>query len=95
MRSQQIGGDMGDFEGAESREEGVSLSVHSAGRALRREILNKIAPILVECNGITDSNQRLLIQACCLDAVTGLEDVIREYGLDGCARPGCRGVGLQ
>ena len=54
----------------------------SAGGMLRHQIFNKIAPILLESNEIKDSNVRLLIQACCLDVVTSLEDVIHEYQLD-------------
>lgn len=82
MRSQQIWGDMGDFEREGCRAKHIPCPNCSAAGALRSEILNKIAPVLIESNAIIDSNQRLLIQACCLDAVTGLEDVIRAYGLD-------------
>jgi len=56
--------------------------VVTAGGKLRHQIFNKITPILLESNEIKDSNVRLLIQACCLDVVTSLEDVIREYSLD-------------
>lgn len=55
----------------------------SPGSALRDSVLDRIAPILVGCEAIADSNTRLMIQACCLDVVTALEDVIQEYGLDG------------
>jgi len=54
----------------------------SAGGALRHEIFNKITPILLQSDGIHDSNTRLTIQACCLDVVTSLEEVIERYRLD-------------
>ena len=54
----------------------------SAGEALRQKILGKITPILAESDSIEDSSRRLLIQACCLDVVTALEDLIQSYGLD-------------
>jgi hypothetical protein len=55
----------------------------SAGNALRHQLFNKITPILLGCDHIDDSQLRLMIQACCLDMVTMIEDVIRSYGLDG------------
>ena len=54
----------------------------TAGGMLRHQVFNKITPILLESNSIRDSNSRLLIQACCLDVVTSLEDVIKDYNLD-------------
>lgn len=59
----------------------------TAGGMLRHQIFNKITPILLESNEIKDSNIRLLIQACCLDVVTSLEDVIKDYNLDEKAAP--------
>lgn len=54
----------------------------SVGGALRHRIFNKITPILLSSDGIGDSQTRLMIQACCLDVVTALEDVITRFGLD-------------
>jgi hypothetical protein len=51
-------------------------------KILRAEIASKIAPILQECDRIMESNSRLMIQAYCLDVVTGVEDVIRAYQLE-------------
>ena len=67
--------------------EALQLEGASAGSALRSVILDKIAPILSECNAIEDSRRRLVIQACCLDVVTALEDVICAYGLEDHERP--------
>jgi hypothetical protein len=75
---------MRDFSGEDNKGAGSLAAGFSAGGALRHEILNKITPILLECNSIPDSNKRLLIQACCLDVVTSLEDVIKHFGLDEC-----------
>ena len=56
--------------------------LNNAGAALRHQLCNKLTPILLGCNQIQDSQTRLIIQACCLDIVTGVEDLIRTYGLD-------------
>ena len=73
---------MQDFTAADNKDRAKPHRGHSAGGALRHEILNKITPILAECNVIGESGIGLLIQAYCLDVVTGLEDVIQAYGLD-------------
>ncbi|MCB0311392.1 MAG: hypothetical protein KDD42_09160 [Bdellovibrionales bacterium] len=54
----------------------------SAGGALRNEIFNRITPLLLESNGIGNSSTRLMVQACCLDVVTTVEEVIERYKLD-------------
>ena len=54
----------------------------SAGNALRHQLFNKITPILLGSDRISDSGTRLMIQASCLDLVTIIEDLITEYGLD-------------
>ena len=56
----------------------------SAADRLRRAIVANITPILSESDGIKDSNRRLLIQASCLDALVGLEDVIKDFNLEEC-----------
>ena len=56
----------------------------TAGGALRHKLFNKITPILLASDRIPDSRNRLVVQACCLDIVTALEDLIRDYGLDSC-----------
>ena len=60
------------------------LDKRSAGEELRHEVLQKITPILRETEEIGDSQKRLAIQACCLDVVTGLEEVIERFRLDRC-----------
>jgi hypothetical protein len=57
-------------------------TTHTAGNALRHQLFNKITPILLGCDHIDDSQLRLMIQACCLDMVTMIEELIRNYELD-------------
>ncbi|MCB0335370.1 MAG: hypothetical protein KDD62_03670 [Bdellovibrionales bacterium] len=54
----------------------------TVGDALRQEILGNVRQILAKANELEDTQSRLLIQSSCLDAVTGLEDLIEQYGLD-------------
>jgi len=56
---------------------------YTAGQELRREVLGQIATLLKLTESIDDSQVRLAMQACCLDAVTGLEEVVRKFRLDG------------
>ena len=62
----------------------AAYDVLSAGGALRHEVFNTITPLLLESNGIGNSNTRLMVQAYCLDVVTTVEDVIKRYDLDRC-----------
>ena len=73
---------MRDFSTDNGIEDALLPEGVSAAGALRSVILEKITPILVECNVIDDSSRRLLIQACCLDVVTAMEDVICAFGLE-------------
>ncbi len=54
----------------------------SLGSALREEIVNKVSSLLHESESISSNNTRLMVQACCLDVVTSLEDLIVKYNLD-------------
>ena len=77
---------MQGLNGSEKRGAKAQKEANSAGGMLRQHILDKIQPILHESNAIENSNSRLLIQACCLDVVTSLEDLIEDYKLDECTR---------
>ena len=57
---------------------------HSAAVALRNRLFDKVAPMLAGCDEIPDSITRLMVQACCLDLVTALEDLIEEFDLESC-----------
>lgn len=57
-------------------------SRQSAGEALRDGLFKVIQPVLELSDRIDQSEQRLLIQASCLDMVTHLEDVIADFELD-------------
>ena len=59
-----------------------SMPRPAVGHALRKDLYAKVSAILVGSNEISDSNTRLLIQACCLDVVSALEDLIERFGLD-------------
>ena len=74
---------MHDFIGLDGEDHSSVIFEFSAGGALRREILGKITHVLRESNSIEDSSRRLLIQACCLDVITALEDLIKSFKLDG------------
>ena len=52
------------------------------GNALRNELYGKMTDILERSDNITDSGTRLTIQACCLDMIGALEDMIEDFGLD-------------
>jgi hypothetical protein len=52
------------------------------GNALRNELYGKMTDILERSDNITDSGTRLIIQACCLDMISALEDMIEDFGLD-------------
>ncbi|MBX7145131.1 MAG: hypothetical protein K1X79_11820 [Oligoflexia bacterium] len=54
------------------------------GRTLRKELYGKMTDILERSEGIADSGTRLSIQACCLDVISSLEDMIADLGLDSC-----------
>lgn len=54
----------------------------SLGGQLRESLLSKIKPILENSDHIADTRVRLEIQACCLDLVTVLEDLINAHSLD-------------
>ena len=55
---------------------------HSAAAALRHHVFNKLTPILAASEVIGDSDARLTIQACCLDLVVVVQELISRYGLD-------------
>ena len=57
---------------------------HSAAVVLRNRLFDKVAPMLAGSDEIPDSITRLMVQACCLDLVTALEDVIVEFDLESC-----------
>lgn len=63
---------------------GSSVSRPDFGRALRKELYGRMTDILERTDGITDSGTRLTIQACCLDVISALEDMIADFGLDRC-----------
>ena len=53
-----------------------------AGQALRHGILNKITPILLSTDFIGDTHARSTIKESCLDVVSLLEELIKQYRLD-------------
>jgi hypothetical protein len=59
-----------------------ALARPELGNALRNELYGKMTDILERSDSITDSGTRLIIQACCLDMISALEDVITQFGLD-------------
>lgn len=50
--------------------------------ALRHKIINKITPILLASDRLPDSQSRLVVQACCLDIVAAIEELIQENDLE-------------
>lgn len=73
MNSDALGGSYGS---------GKSTGTASLGQALRQDVYSKLTAILLSSDEITDSRRRLHIQACCLDAISALEDLIERFGLD-------------
>ena len=54
----------------------------SVGQALRHNLFNKITPILLSSDFIGDNTTRDLIRSNCLDMVTLIEAIIKQFGLD-------------
>jgi hypothetical protein len=54
----------------------------SVGSEIRDRLLSRIKPVLAAADTLSDTGMRLAIQACCLDLVTDVEDVIEQLKLD-------------
>ena len=54
----------------------------SVGHALRHGLFNKITPILLSSGFIGDSRARRVVENNCLDMVSMIEELIKQYGLD-------------
>lgn len=54
----------------------------TTGQCLRSSIFSKLKTILKEANGIKETQQRLQIQAACLDAAVEVENLIDQLALD-------------
>ncbi len=54
----------------------------SAGKVLRNELYNRLTPLLLLSDAVSDSSTRLLLQASCLDMVSSVEDLISRLELD-------------
>lgn len=62
--------------------EASKITADSVGAVLRHHLFNKLTPILLSCDKVSDAAAKVLIRDCCKQAVNSLEDIISEYELD-------------